>query len=263
MKRPRGGIPVRALVQTLRSHWGLRHRLAEQPARIPLRGIELNLDHAVVDRGIREMIYRGLYEDDEREILERTLRPDDRYLELGAGIGFIASCACRLIGGDRVVVYEANPELAALTEATARRNGFSPTVVNAVLGADDGEADFYVHDDFWTSSLAADAGGRRVRVPMRSLASELARFRPTYLMIDIEGGEVELLAHDALPDHVRAVCVETHAQAVGREAIQRLVLGLIGQGFTLDLDRSTRGVAYFEREAAGVVSPLALAEARA
>jgi FkbM family methyltransferase len=246
MKRPRGGIPLEAIVELIRSDWRLRDRLAGQPSQVDLAGIALVLDDHWATPTIRDQIYRGWYEATERGILEATLRPDDRYLEVGAGIGFITACACRRVGDENVTAYEADPELVEVAKATLRHNGYAPEVVNAALGEGADEVDFYVHEDFWESTLDPSQGGTPRRVPMRSLRAELERLRPTYLLVDIEGGEVDLLA-GALPAHVRAVCVETHHDVVGAEAISRMLVVLMNGGFTLDLMLSAVSVAFLSR----------------
>jgi FkbM family methyltransferase len=247
MKRPRGGIPVRDIIELVRSDWRLRYRFAEQPSSIEHAGIKLELDDRWGTPAVRKSIYLGLYEMTELRILEATLRPDDRFLEVGAGIGFITACACRRLGDVNVTAYEANSELAAVATATLRRNGFVAEVVNAALGERDGQVDFYVHEDFWTSTLDPSRGGTPRRVPMRTLRGELERLRPTYLMVDIEGGEVDLLAQP-LPPHVRAVCVETHPAVVGTAALSRMLGTMTSNGFQLDLTQSGCGVAYLDRD---------------
>ena len=247
MKRPRGGLPVRAIVQVIRSDWALRYRLAEQPSRVTVSGIQLDLGGDWATPAIREAVYEGWYEGAERDILARTLRRGDRYLELGAGIGFIATCACQLVGDENVTAYEANPALVAVARATAGHNGFAPTIVNAALGDVAGDAYLYVADDFWASTLVPTEVRSTVRVPVKSFHAELERVRPTYLMIDIEGGEVDLLSGNTLPEYVRAVCVEAHPNVVGVARVQDMLVKLIKDGFAIDLQVSHHGVAYLER----------------
>jgi FkbM family methyltransferase len=215
-----------------------------------LYGVRLELDDRWASPAIRHAIDAGWYEEPERRVLEATLRPDDHYLELGAGTGYITARACQLIGEARVVAYEAIPELAAVATETAHRNGFHPAIFNAVLGIEDGETDLFVASDFWSSTTVATGAGRKIRVPVRSLDRELARTRSTYLMVDIEGGEVDLLGATRLPDHVRAVCVELHPGRVGAAPIQRLLVKLINEGFQLDLEKSVEWVAFLAREEA-------------
>lgn len=215
-----------------------------------LYGVLLEFDDRWASPAIRHAIDAGWYEQEERRVLEATLRPDDRYLELGAGSGYITARACQLIGDARVVAYEANPELAAVAAETAEHNGFHPAIFNAILGMEDGETDLFVASDFWDSTTVDNGAGHKIRVAVRSFDRELARTQSTYLMVDIEGGEVDLLGAMPLPDHVRAVCVELHPDRVGATPIQRLLVKLINEGFHLDLERSLEWVAFLAREEA-------------
>jgi hypothetical protein len=52
-------------------------------------------------------------------------------------------------------------------------------------------ADFRV-----SSTIPSDISSPRpIRVPVRSLNDELRRIRPTFLIVDIEGGEHDLIQH--------------------------------------------------------------------
>jgi FkbM family methyltransferase len=226
---------------------GPLRRLRRDPTR-SLYGVRLEFDDRWASPAIRHAIDAGWYEQPERRVLEATLRPDDRYLELGAGSGYITARACQLIGDARVVAYEAIPELAAVAAETAKRNGFHPEIFNAILGMEDGETNLFVASDFWDSTTVDNGAGHKIRVPVRSLDRELARTQATYLMVDIEGGEVDLLGAAPLPDHVRAVCVELHPGVIGATPIQRLLVKLINEGFHLDLEKSAEWVAFLARE---------------
>ena len=81
-------------------------------------------------------------------MLRQTLQPGDRYMELGAGIGLVTVCACRIVGSENVVAYEADPTLARVAKETASRNACSPSIFNAVLGETAGDTEFYVREDF-------------------------------------------------------------------------------------------------------------------
>lgn len=237
----------RGLRKLRREARGLYWRLREVDD-VELHGVRLTLDDWWATPELRQYIYSGDYEAPEYRVLVNSLRPDDRYLELGAGIGFLTTCACHRVGADKVFAYEANPQLVPVVERTAARNGFHPTVVNAVLGGSGGgQVPFYVDKEFWASSLAEIPDARRVMVPMLSFERELERIRPTYLMVDIEGGEVELLGAARLPSQVRAVCMETHPGQVGPAATQGLLNKLVGEGFILDLELSRSGVAFLSR----------------
>lgn len=218
------------------------------PDHLTYFGVRLALEDWWATENLRDALYEGYYERPEFEVLSRTLRAGDRYMELGAGIGFLTTCACRIVGEDGVFSYEANPRLAELVSHTARGNGYRPTVENAVLGESAGTVDFFIQGDFWGSSLKEAPGARRVTVPALSFAETLERLRPTYLTIDIEGGEIALLDDVTLPSCIRAICMETHPAAVGVDAVQQLIVKLIAQGFALDLELSRDAVAFFSRE---------------
>ncbi len=238
----------RTIARLIRADLRARYRLATKPARVTLGGIELQLDDRWVTPPIHAYIYRGWYEDTERRILEQTLRPSDRVLELGAGLGFITACASQIVGSENVVAYEAIAELAELAATNCRLNGVSPTIINAVLGDHEDVVEFQVDEgEFWRSARSPMIEGATRRVAQRSFQGELSRLKPTYLVVDIEGGEAALLGDLTLPDHVRAICVETHPQVAGDDATQRMLMKLMTHEFVLDLGVSGGNVAFLAR----------------
>jgi FkbM family methyltransferase len=222
-----------------------------QPNALTYRGVRLGLEPAWATPRIRYALYNGYYEEEEYNILMSTLRPGDRYLELGGGIGFLATCACQVVGDANVAVYEADPRLVAVVDRTTKANGFNPTIEHGVLVPQDSPAQprqFFIHDDFWSSSLQEAPDARREEVRAEHLYEAFARFSPTYLAVDIEGGETDLLLPGAaLPDHVRAMCLELHPAATGVEATRALVGKLLQDGFTIDFGLSVRQSVFFYR----------------
>jgi FkbM family methyltransferase len=239
---------LRVNIGRLRSDLLGIYRRVTTPDEVCIGGVSIALADWWATPRLRDYIYTGRYEAPEYEILVRTLTREDRYMELGAGIGFLTTCACQRVGAERVFAYEADARLARVTAETASRNGFRPSVSNVVLGGENGTARFYLSEDFWTSSLTEIPGGRCVNVPQRSFAAELDRVRPTYLMVDIEGGEVDLFRGTPLPAEVRAICMETHPDVVGARAIQELLTKLADEGFVLDLGLSRSSVAFLTRQ---------------
>ena len=139
---------------------------------------------------VRASIYDGVYEEIEAAIIRDTLSPSDRVLEIGCGAGFIATIASETVG-DRVRGYDANPAMVAAAERTAERNGVVASFVNAVLQSEPVSevVDFYVHAEFWTSSLAPVQGAVKIGVPLLDLAVEIKAHQASYLIVDIEGAE--------------------------------------------------------------------------
>jgi FkbM family methyltransferase len=217
------------------------------PEEVTLFGVKIPLDDAWATDVIRLAIYTGTYEDREAKVLRATLRPDDVYMEIGAGIGFVATLAATIVRRGAVTAYEANPKLTPAIEATARSNDIELRVVNAVLGETPGTTPFHVAPDFWMSGLAPSPGSVEKLVPQLSFREELEGVRPTYLMIDIEGGEEALLQSSALPPSVRAVCLEVHPDRIGKAGVWRVAQRLAEQGFLPDFAVSGASVLFCER----------------
>jgi len=135
---------------------------------------------------------------------------------------------------------------------THARNGVSATVLNAVVLPEKTAetVPFYVHEHFSTSSLVEPADGyeRIVDVPVVSF-EELAReFRPTFLMIDIEGAEIDLFSGLDMAG-INKVLIELHKEATGLAGI-RQVFGFFAEaGFGYDPDHSSGNVVLFRRPA--------------
>jgi FkbM family methyltransferase len=216
---------------------------------VAVHGVELRLDHRWASSEIRNSIYIGSYERAEIDVLRRTLKPGDEYMEVGGGIGVVAVAASKIVGASHVHVYEANPVLAGETiPETARLNGLELDAINAVLGQGTGKRDFYVGPDFWASSLDPDPSSMAVEVTQLDLASEFETRKPTYLMVDIEGGEAELLGEARLPGTLRAACIEMHPHRIGADAVNAVIANFVRQGLLLDVDLSGDGSVFLARE---------------
>jgi FkbM family methyltransferase len=225
---------------------------------VSIDGVEVMLDQAWAGPSVRAALRSGSYERAERGVLVATLSPDDAYLELGCGIGVLATLAAARVGDGNVVAVEADPVVADVARETASRNGHVIDVRNVVLLHDPLEAttSFYVFPDFRLSSLIPPPGtGRndklpaelqRIQVPAVNAYGTIASVGATYLMVDIEGGEIDLLRRP-LPDCVKTICVELHAEAAGIDVQSEMVVTLLTNGFDLDIGCSDLPVLLFRR----------------
>jgi FkbM family methyltransferase len=228
------------LIQNLKeTYWKLReavpHFLNEIRSDPPLRrisrfamtharrvvrigGIAIRLNPGMGAAAVTYML-DGRYEKPERRILEHALTADDRVLELGTGVGYLSALCARKIGNDRVVTFEANPLLRPLIEETYSINNVSPRVEFYMLGERAGETDFYVNDEFWSSSTISRRKKRErcIKIPVRALNEALASYKPNFLVIDIEGGEKDLIRYMNV-DGVNKICIELHPWAIGKES---------------------------------------------
>lgn len=181
-------------------------------------------------------IYDQEYERPEITGLSRTIRPGDRILELGAGLGIISALAARAAGSQgRVLAYEANAALLDDTLAFFVANQITTVdLVNAVLVPEANPAPRRLHlaGSFAESSLLG-AQGRdpqgEVAVKAECLSEVLASFRPDVLICDIEGAEAELLS--ALPPStLRVAVVEMHPDRLSAAEIQSIHDAMAVQG---------------------------------
>jgi FkbM family methyltransferase len=176
-------------------------------------------------------------------------------IELGAGLGYMSSLIAAKCQPRAIHSFEANPALIPYIHAVHRVNGIETvTVTNALLGARKAKArEFYVRGDFLASSLEdnlGDAHGGVVRVaevPVLNVNTVLKEIRPTVMMCDIEGAEVELFAHADL-SCLRAAVVELHPQWVGQAGVQAVFDAMAKSGLTY-FPRSSNGkVVLFKRD---------------
>ncbi len=114
------------------------------------------------------------------------------------------------------------------------RSQLSPTLEICVLAEEIGERDFYVHDLYWLSSTKAGTpDARHIRVPSRSLNDEIRRIVPTFLIMDIEGGERDLFRFIDF-HNIRKIAMEIHTESIGRDEAEAIQQRLRNAGFTLE-----------------------------
>jgi FkbM family methyltransferase len=199
-------------------------------------------------------LLNGWYERDELAVVRARLAPDDVVLELGTGIGVLATYCARALGSDRVFTFEANPALEPHIRRLFARNRVSPTLRMCALGPAPGVAELSVTANFTSSSLVVrDAERERVRVPIEPFDAALRALRPTFLVVDIEGAEGELFRHAQL-DGVRKICMEVHPAAIGAAGVAEVRARLEGAGFALAPTLSNEHVWFLERPGAGAAA---------
>ncbi len=226
----------------------LFHRV-HRPQWQEVAGIALPLAHPLVTPPIRRDIYFGDYERKELDLIERRLEPADTVMEIGAGIGFLSAYCAKIVGNERVHAYEANPALLPLIREVHERNGVRPYVQNALLGKGDGEREFFVEKDYWASSLVRrSAQAQAIRIRQLDLQGEIRRVAPTFLIVDVEGGEYELLRGADLSG-IAKLCLEVHPDVLGNARTSELFGALIAGGLSLDFTLMRKNVFYFYREA--------------
>lgn len=188
---------------------------------------------------------RDQYEQNELQLLKRILRPEDRVLEIGAGIGFLALHSARLIGEEQVTAIEANPEIFKLAVTNAKNNALQVKFLNGVISAQSGHASFNICPQFWKSTTKEGMrAARTVTVPALAWSDIFLRSSPSVLVVDIEGGEEDLIGFWGL-DGVRSIIIEIHPWIIGESMAMKVSASLNEAGFR-EVERSGN-VHLFER----------------
>lgn len=226
-------------------------RKVVRPTRITNNGVTIELGPIARTRYARA-IYRDVHEWTERAIVAETLAEDDVVLELGSGLGLVTILCAKRLGSDRVHTFEANPQLERLLRRNFALNGVSPSLHMQMVCLDAGPQEFHVSDKFVVSSRYASDDGQAsttTLLPATSLLEVLRRLRPTFLIADIEGGELDLADERVDLSSVQKICVEVHPHITGDDGVSRLLAALLTKGFHLSLSRSSGCVLFFARAA--------------
>lgn len=216
------------------------------------RGLRVPIDGPQVIRPIKDELFANRYEAPEIDALEHVLQPGDRMLEVGVGIGVVSALAAFRVPDARIEAYEANPDLMAPIRRLHEMNGItSIRLENAILeqAPDAPSRPFHIHWSFAESSLIPTAGSvRSVEVPTEDFTSKLNGFQPDVLVVDIEGGEADLLTGADL-SKIRALVLELHPAVLSDDQINAIRATCDQAGLTRRRDLEAGQVTVYERTA--------------
>ncbi|MGB0496875.1 MAG: FkbM family methyltransferase [Rubricella sp.] len=195
-------------------------------------------------RRVREALRDGRYEAPERSIARALLQSDDRVLDIGAGFGTVALIAARICAPGNVLAFEPNPASVAIFMRNSDLNGLRPRIVTSAITGSGGPTPFLISDDPLSSRI--DPAGAAAPVPSQRFGDVIERFRPSVVIMDVEGAETELL-RTPLPQTVRALMVEIHPETSDPTP---MIEALEDDGFSLDRALSLGQVLVLRRSAA-------------
>ena len=218
---------------------------------VELSGISISINEDIFSQKMITVIRSGNYERQEASALPNIIKEGDRILELGAGIGYISSLVAR---DPRVLAYrayEANPMLIPVILNTHEINSIDNVeVINGVLTDNNlnSKSKFYLREDFWASSLSEKpwAFEEIIEVPNFSFSNEVETFKPTLIICDIEGGELDLFVKGEL-GRTERVYMEVHQEVLGRQGMKRLFDAMSEKGFHYDTWSSCGNVVLFHK----------------
>ncbi|WP_139276014.1 FkbM family methyltransferase [Pararhizobium antarcticum] len=196
---------------------------------------------------MRHALYKDIYEDTERVLIAKVVKPGMKVLEIGTGIGFISLLATRLAGDGNVVSFEANPELEPIIRDNFARNNRVPNLVMNAVTVDGQPISFFRSDNIISSSLYdRKRQDEKITVQSTALADILEQHDPNVLIMDVEGAEIDLLGAGSLKS-IQHIIVEVHPHIVGDEKIALLLKSLEERGFMIK--ERIRKTAYLVRPA--------------
>lgn len=213
-------------------------------------GVVIPLVDHIITPAILNAIEQERFEAEEAAELPNILRPGDRVLEIGAGIGFISTLLDHDPRVERVFAYEANPGLMRYMEWLHELNEVRKVErFNAVLSNDAAPSKtFYLREDFWMGSLAEGPNpyAATVEVPTAPLNVVLRESGITLIVCDIEGAEA-FLFDDVDLAGVDRVYLEVHDHITGLKGIGALFAAMQARGFAYDPRHSAGAIILFRR----------------
>lgn len=214
--------------RSLKLYW---HRLRDTQ-QITLDGIRISTEKESLPRFVRSSLFKGTYESHERTLARALLRPGDRVLEIGTGIGVVSLLSASICGEGNVLSYEANPRLEEIIRKNYALNGLTPNLRMRAITTDGQPVTFFRSDNI-VSSSTKDRGGHSETLTVASdpLDDVIAQHRPGVVIMDVEGAEIELLSGSNL-DGVRHIVVEIHPHITGQEKITAMLMKLESTGFS-------------------------------
>jgi FkbM family methyltransferase len=202
-----------------------------RPKVIREHGVLLDVSSQTISSALRRVLYDGRYEAQEISILKKTLNQQDILLDVGAGIGLTPIWAAQYIQRPASVwAVEAYPEVADIINTNIELNGVDIALLWSAVMAEQGITSFYTTEHFWSSSVLPRGSKNSINVPCVTLEGLIEEIKPTYIMMDVEGAEYQLLITSQLKD-VKKLCVEIHPHYIGESKALDLINHLYDIGF--------------------------------
>lgn len=217
------------LYKSIQKQYYLQSRLFKKPI-VEMEGIKINMGNYMTEL-IQDCIYKNQYETAELQFIKSYLEPNDIVMEIGAGLGLLSSYCAKNLGSDRVFAYEANPSLIKQIKKNYQINNVNPHLENCIVGEKVGTEIFYLRKGFWASStIKPKQPAQQIQVKVKSFNEEIHKINPNFLIIDIEGGEGELLKYADFYN-VKKIVIELHPNVIGEEKMKFAYTQLTEAGF--------------------------------
>jgi FkbM family methyltransferase len=177
---------------------------------------------------LEEVFYKDIYEK------ESKIKPGDVVLDVGAHIGCFTLKAAKEVGPEgEVVSFEPSSENFRLLTLNVSSNDYANVkLFNVAAGSEPGTAKLHLGDRRGANSLLSEAGAERVGIEevgirtLDSIADELKLKKISFLKIDVEGFELEVLkgARSVLASSHPSIAMETHDFGPSEEEIRNFLI---------------------------------------
>jgi FkbM family methyltransferase len=244
---------TRKTFQRLSSWLGYRYRVFRRRV-INIEGVRIRVG-AHMSRRVEQSLAKGFYEQDQLQLIDAIITPDDIVLEVGAGLGLVSTYCAKRVGSSQVFAFEADPELEPCIRETYSLNGVDPVLDMCAVGARAGRVTLLRDKHLVSASVGRRRGGSApVEVPGKALNYVVERVQPTLLIVDGEGAERGLFDGAELGSVTRIV-LELHDRVIGPAATDQVRARLTDLGFEEDRRFSSAEHLVLRRAASHHASP--------
>jgi FkbM family methyltransferase len=221
-------------------------RMARRVPTVEIGGVQIPVCGDFSSKIVADLCF-GDYEAAEVRMVTEKIKEDDVVLEFGGGLGLVSTLCAKRIGSKRVFCYEANPAMIDVIRGTYSANAVAPVLGHGLLGTADGQAELFVGEHFYSASaVSRSTGAKKIQVPSFAINPVLAQLRPTFLIMDIEGGERDLVPVIDFSG-IRKVIIELHPGRIGAEGVHRVRQCLTAAGFSVDSGLSEEKIIFLEK----------------
>ena len=226
-------------LQWLKRRRARRHETV--PSAISFQGKEFELHPSLAGLS-EELLMFGIHEPLATSLYLENLSPEDHVLDVGANIGYFPLVASHAIGpSGRLLGFEPSPDVFEILKRNIQQAGATNVEVFPwAIGSKRETAQFYQSEVPNWGSLIHDKSllhNRSITVEVKrvdDIVKEFAGFHPTVLRMDVEGGELMVLAgaQEVLRKYKPTLFIEVHTFALGWEAVRGALVGLRDLGYS-------------------------------
>ena len=157
----------------------------------------------------------GKHEKNERKLVKKYIKKNDRVLELGACIGVVSITTNRILDDKtKQISVEPNVEMIKYLEKNRDINNGKFIIENSIVTLEK-EIDFFSGESSFLSS-STKGNGKLMKIKGTTIEElEKKYFKFTALVMDIEGGELDLFRNfDFSKTEIKKIIWETHGNGI-------------------------------------------------